>query len=53
VVAPVQLYLGTDLSFEGQARRQKGAAGAHLVVGIEHVDNLVADIQQGLRLTCG
>ena len=53
LVAPVQLYLGTDLSAEEQARAQIKECTVRLAVGIEHVDDLVADIDQALRKTFG
>jgi cystathionine beta-lyase/cystathionine gamma-synthase len=53
LVAPVQLYLGTDLSAEEQARAQIKECTVRLAVGIEHVDDLVADIEQALRKTLG
>jgi cystathionine beta-lyase/cystathionine gamma-synthase len=53
LVAPVQLYLGTDLSAEEQARAQIKECTVRLAVGIEHVDDLVADVEQALRKTFG
>jgi cystathionine beta-lyase/cystathionine gamma-synthase len=53
LVAPVQLYLGGDLSAEEQARAQIKESTVRLAVGIEHVDDLVADIDQALRKTFG
>lgn len=53
LVAPVQLYLGTDLSAEEQARAQIKECTVRFAVGIEHVDDLVADIEQALRKTFG
>jgi cystathionine beta-lyase/cystathionine gamma-synthase len=53
LVAPVQLYLGTDLSAEEQARAQIKECTVRLAVGIEHVDDLVADLEQALRKTFG
>ena len=49
LVAPVQLYLGTDLSAEDQARAQIKEGTVRLAVGIEHVDDLIGDIEQALR----
>lgn len=53
LVAPVQLYLGTDLSAEEQAAAQITESTVRFAVGIEHVDDLVADIGQALRKTFG
>jgi cystathionine beta-lyase/cystathionine gamma-synthase len=53
LVAPVKLYLGTDLSAEEQARAGLGDGTVRLAVGIEHVDDLLADIEQALRKTFG
>jgi cystathionine beta-lyase/cystathionine gamma-synthase len=49
LVAPVKLYLGTDLSAEDQARAQIKDGTVRLAVGIEHVDDLIADLEQALR----
>ena len=46
LVAPVQLYLGMDLSAEEQARAQIKEGTVRFAVGIEHVDDLIADIDQ-------
>jgi cystathionine beta-lyase/cystathionine gamma-synthase len=53
LVAPVQLYLGTDLSAEEQVRAQIKECTVRFAVGIEHVEDLVADIEQALRKTFG
>jgi cystathionine beta-lyase/cystathionine gamma-synthase len=53
LVAPVKLYLGTDLSAEDQARAGLKDCGVRLAVGIEHVDDLIADLEQALRKTFG
>jgi cystathionine beta-lyase/cystathionine gamma-synthase len=53
LVAPVKLYLGTDLSAEDQARAQLGDGTVRFAVGIEHVDDLIADIEQALRKIFG
>jgi cystathionine gamma-lyase len=53
LVAPVKLYLGSDLSAEEQARAHLGDGTVRLAVGIEHVDDLIADIEQALRKTFG
>jgi cystathionine beta-lyase/cystathionine gamma-synthase len=53
LVAPVKLYLGTDLSAEDQARAQLGDGTVRFAVGIEHVDDLIADIEQALRQIFG
>jgi len=51
LVAPVKLYLGTDLSAEEQALAQIKDCTVRFAVGIEHVDDLIADIDQALRKT--
>lgn len=53
LVCPVKLYLGSDLSAEEHARAQIRDSTVRLAVGIEHVDDLVADIDQALRKTFG
>ncbi len=53
LVAPVQLYLGTDLSAEDQARAQIKEGTVRLAVGIEHVDDLIGDLEQALRKVFG
>jgi cystathionine beta-lyase/cystathionine gamma-synthase len=53
LVAPVKLYLGTDLSAEDQARAQLGDGTVRFAVGIEHIDDLIADIEQALRKVFG
>jgi cystathionine beta-lyase/cystathionine gamma-synthase len=53
LVAPVKLYLGTDLSAEEQARAQIGDSTVRFAVGIEHVDDLIADVEQALRKAFG
>jgi cystathionine beta-lyase/cystathionine gamma-synthase len=51
LVAPVQLYLGTDLTAEEQAVAHIKESTVRLAVGIEHVDDLIADLDQALRKT--
>jgi cystathionine beta-lyase/cystathionine gamma-synthase len=53
LVAPVKLYLGTDLSPEEQARAQIRDGTVRFAVGIEHVDDLIADVEQALRKVFG
>jgi cystathionine beta-lyase/cystathionine gamma-synthase len=53
LVAPVQLYLGSDLSAEDQARAQIKEGTVRLAVGIEHVDDLIGDLEQALRKVFG
>ena len=53
LVAPAKLYLGTDLSAEDQARAQLKDGTVRFAVGIEHVDDLIADIEQALRKVFG
>ena len=51
LVSPVKLFLGTRLSAEEQARAQIKESTVRFAVGIEHVDDLIADIDQALRKT--
>jgi cystathionine beta-lyase/cystathionine gamma-synthase len=51
LVAPVQLYLGSDLTAEEQKRAQIKDCTGRLAVGLEHVDDLIADLDQALRKT--
>jgi len=51
LVAPVQLYLGSDLTAEEQKRALIKDCTVRLAVGLEHVDDLIADIDQALRKT--
>ena len=51
LVAPVQLYLGSDLTAEEQKRAQIKDCTVRLAVGLEHVDDLIADLDQALRKT--
>jgi len=51
LVAPVKLYLGSDLTPEEQARAQIKDSTVRFAVGIEHVDDLIADITQAFRKT--
>jgi len=53
LACPVKLYLGSDLSAEERARAQIKDSTVRLAVGIEHVDDLIADIDQALRKTFG
>jgi cystathionine beta-lyase/cystathionine gamma-synthase len=48
LVAPVQLYLGSDLTAEEQQRAQIKESTVRLAVGLEHVDDLIADLDQAL-----
>jgi O-acetylhomoserine (thiol)-lyase len=51
LVAPVQLYLGNDLTTEEQQRAQITPSTVRFAVGIEHIDDLLADIDAALRKT--
>jgi cystathionine beta-lyase/cystathionine gamma-synthase len=53
LVCPVKLYLGSDLSAEERAAAQIKDGTVRLAVGIEHIDDLVADVEQALRKTFG
>ncbi|MNC90877.1 O-succinylhomoserine sulfhydrylase [compost metagenome] len=50
-MCPVKLYLGNDLTPEEQARAQIKDSTVRFAVGIEHVDDLIADIAGALRKT--
>jgi len=49
LVAPVQLYLGTDLSDAEQAEALISESTVRLAVGIEHIDDLIADLAQAFE----
>ena len=51
LVSPVKLFLGSDLSAEEQTRAHIKGSTVRFAVGIEHVDDLIADIDQALRKT--
>jgi cystathionine beta-lyase/cystathionine gamma-synthase len=51
LVAPVKLYLGTDLTAEEQQRAHIKDSTVRLAVGLEHIDDLIADIDQALLKT--
>jgi cystathionine beta-lyase/cystathionine gamma-synthase len=51
LVAPVQLYLGSDLTADEQKRAQIKDSTVRIAVGLEHVDDLIADLDQALRKT--
>ncbi len=51
LVAPVQLYLGSDLTAEEQRRAEIKDCTVRLAVGLEHVDDLIADLDQAMRKT--
>lgn len=53
LVAPVQLYLGSDLTAEEQRTAGIKPTTVRLAVGIEHPDDLIADIAQALEKTFG
>ena len=53
LVCPVKLYLGSDLTPEEHARAQITDSTVRLAVGIEHVDDLIADLEQALRKIFG
>jgi cystathionine beta-lyase/cystathionine gamma-synthase len=52
LAAPVQLYLGSDLGKDEQAAAQIRASTVRLAVGIEHIDDLIADVTQALERAC-
>lgn len=53
LAAPVQLFLGTDLSAGEQAAAHISESMVRLAVGIEHVDDLIADLEQALAAAFG
>ena len=46
LVGPVKLFLGGDLTAEEQAAAQIKDSTVRLAVGIEHLDDLIADLEQ-------
>jgi cystathionine beta-lyase/cystathionine gamma-synthase len=48
LVAPVKLYLGGDLTAEEQQQAQISDSTVRLAIGLEHVDDLIADLDQAL-----
>lgn len=48
LAAPVQLFLGSDLSEPEQAAAGIKPSTVRLAVGIEHIDDLIADVAQAL-----
>ena len=46
LVGPVKLFLGSDLTAEEQAAAQIKDSTVRLAVGIEHLDDLIADLEQ-------
>jgi cystathionine beta-lyase/cystathionine gamma-synthase len=53
LVAPVKLYLGSDLTADEQARAQITDSTVRFAVGIESIDDLIADIDQALTKVFG
>jgi cystathionine beta-lyase/cystathionine gamma-synthase len=53
LVAPVKLYLGMDLTSEEQQQAQIKDSTVRLAVGIEHIDDLIADLTQALTRVFG
>jgi cystathionine beta-lyase/cystathionine gamma-synthase len=53
LVAPVQLYLGTDLGEDEQAEALISESTVRLAVGIEHVDDLIVDLAQAFDTALG
>jgi cystathionine beta-lyase/cystathionine gamma-synthase len=53
LVCPAKLYLGSDLSAEELARAKINEGTVRLAVGIEHVDDLIADLTQALAKVFG
>jgi len=50
LAAPVQLYFASDLSAEERVQAGITPATVRLAVGIEHIDDLIADIEQALEV---
>jgi cystathionine beta-lyase/cystathionine gamma-synthase len=50
LAAPVELYFASDLSEEERARAGITQATVRLAVGIEHIDDLIADVDQALAV---
>jgi len=48
LVSPVRLFLGSDLSAEELERSMITDATVRFAVGLEHIDDLIADIDQAL-----
>jgi cystathionine beta-lyase/cystathionine gamma-synthase len=48
LVAPVQLYLGSDLTADEQKQAQIKDSTVRIAVGLEHLDDLIADLDQAL-----
>jgi cystathionine beta-lyase/cystathionine gamma-synthase len=48
LAAPVQLYFASDLSEEERSAAQIDESMVRLAVGIEHIDDLIADLAQAL-----
>jgi cystathionine beta-lyase/cystathionine gamma-synthase len=53
LVAPVKLYFGRDLSAEDAARAGMNDGTVRLSVGLEHPDDLVADLEQAFDKAFG
>ena len=53
LVCPVKLYLGSDLSPDELVRARIGDGTVRFAVGIEDVDDLIADIEQAFAKTFG
>lgn len=53
LAAPVQLFLGMDLDEDEQEAARISEATVRLSVGIEHIDDLIADVAQALDAVFG
>lgn len=53
LVAPVKLYLGSDLSADEQRRAGIGDNTVRLAVGVEQIDDLKADLEQAFARALG
>jgi cystathionine beta-lyase/cystathionine gamma-synthase len=53
LVAPVQLYLGSDLTAEERKLAHIKDSTVRLAVGLEHVDDLIADLTHALHEVFG
>ena len=49
LVSPVRLFLGSDLSSDELQRSMITDSTIRLAVGVEHVDDLIADLEQAFQ----
>jgi cystathionine beta-lyase/cystathionine gamma-synthase len=53
LVSPVRLFLGADLSDEELERSMITDSTVRLAVGVEHIDDLIADLEQAFAVAFG